>query len=275
VSEPLLADVPPEAVALALELHQRGQIVAWAGLRGDQVEDRPDMILVVSGRPVAWTNGVHYARFPAAEADREIARATDLFRRAGVPALWRVTPASRPADLAERLQAHGWRYHDDLPFLAVEIDRIQRPSGRPDGLVIERAHDERSQAAWEHAMEHGFGMSKTESEGLFALARRFGTDPAGPWVRFAGLVGGEAMASSGLLLHGGVAGVYNVTTVIAARRRGVGTAMTLAAIDHAAGLGYRVAVLGTSPMARRLYEHLGFREIVREAEYIWAPGRER
>src|SRR5204863_8180178 len=101
VTEPL-ADASAEAVVRALEAHTREQTVAWSGLRGTHVEDRPDMLLVLSGRPVAWTNGVHFARFDPADADRKIAETTKVFREANVPALWRVTDTSRPADLSMR-----------------------------------------------------------------------------------------------------------------------------------------------------------------------------
>src|SRR5204863_8658897 len=90
-------------------------------------------------------------------------------------------------------------------------------------------------------------------------------------VRFAGLLEGRPVASSGLMLWGGVAAVYNVATVPEARRRGIGTAMTWAAIDHARGLGYHVALLGTSVGGRGIYERMGFRQVEVIREYLWEP----
>ncbi len=213
------------------------------------------MLLVLSGRPVAWTNGVHYARFDPADADRVIAETTELFRRANVPALWRVDESNEPGDLPVRLEAHGWRYHDDLPFLSAPIDAISPITEIPDGLVIERAHDAQTQRAWKHAMEHGFGMDRDEADSVFAVADVSGFDPQGPWVRFVGLLNDRPVASSGLMLWGGL----------------IGTAMTKAAIDHARDLGYRVAVLGTSPAGRGIYERMGFRQVMVVREYLWDP----
>jgi ribosomal protein S18 acetylase RimI-like enzyme len=266
-----LADPSREAVVRALEAHTREQAVAWSGSRANRVEDRPDMLLVVSGRPVAWTNGVHYARFDPAEADRKIAEATEVFKKANVPALWRVTDTSEPADLSTRLEANGWRYHDGLPFLSAPIDAIPALERIPEGLLIERATDTGTQSAWKHAMEHGFGMSRDEADVVFDEADASGFDPEGPWVRFAGLLDGRPVASSGLILWGGLAAVYNVATVPQARRRGIGTAMTKAAIDHACGLGYHVAVLGTSDAGRGIYERMGFRQVEVVREYLWEP----
>ena len=57
---------------------------------------------------------------------------------------------------------------------------------------------------------------------------------------------------------GGAAGIYNVTTVEAARGRGIGAAMTVAAVRHGADLGLDLATLQASTMGRPVYERLGF-----------------
>ena len=266
-----LADASPEAVVRALEAHAREEAVASAAIRGTHVENRKDMLLVLSGRPVAWTNGVHFARFDVSEADRRIHEVTDVFRQANVPALWRVDESNEPADLPKRLEAHGWRYHDDLPFLAAPIEAIPPLTDVPERLLIERVHDRGTQTAWEHAMEHGFGMASDEAQAVFAMAEKAGFDPTGPWVRFVGTLDDQPVASSGLMIRAGLAAIYNVATIPEARRRGIGMAMTNAALDHARGLGYHVAVLGTSPAGRGIYERMGFREVQVVREYLWEP----
>ena len=61
-----------------------------------------------------------------------------------------------------------------------------------------------------------------------------------------------------LVTAGGAAGIYNVTTVEAARGRGIGAAMTVAAVRHGADLGFDLATLQASTMGRPVYERLGF-----------------
>jgi ribosomal protein S18 acetylase RimI-like enzyme len=67
------------------------------------------------------------------------------------------------------------------------------------------------------------------------------------------------VATVSLLTAGGAAGIYNVATIEAERGRGIGAAMTAAAIRHGAARGFTVATLQASTMGRPVYERLGFR----------------
>jgi ribosomal protein S18 acetylase RimI-like enzyme len=68
----------------------------------------------------------------------------------------------------------------------------------------------------------------------------------------------------------GDCGVYNVSTLEHARRRGIGTALTALLLHDAAARGCRTASLQATPMAERVYAAVGFRDLGRFLEY--APG---
>jgi GNAT superfamily N-acetyltransferase len=81
---------------------------------------------------------------------------------------------------------------------------------------------------------------------------------------FVGYVHGAPVACATLTVTEGVAGIASVGTLRSARGRGLGTAMTWAAVDAGRELGADVAYLAASPMGYPVYERMGFRRV---AEY--------
>jgi GNAT superfamily N-acetyltransferase len=69
----------------------------------------------------------------------------------------------------------------------------------------------------------------------------------------------------------GDCGIYNVGTVAKARRRGLGTALTIAQLYDARDRGCRTASLQSTPMAEHVYAAVGFRNLGRILEYT-PPG---
>ena len=259
----------PEQVGHVVVGHIRDQAASRTALAGGRVDDRPERLLFVSGEPVEWMNGVIAARLPEGEEDRWIEAAIAALREAGVPGMWWVDPWARPADLAERLVAHGFGHEEDMPWLAADLGGLDLAERPVDGLVVRRVVDDETQAVWVHAMRNGFGIPEHVMARIDALARREGYGPDAPWARFAGFLDGEPVASSGLMLFGGVAGIYNVATVPAARRRGIGTAMSLAAMCEGLARGADLAVLGTTELGRGVYEGLGFRNVCSMRTFRW------
>ena len=63
-------------------------------------------------------------------------------------------------------------------------------------------------------------------------------------------------------------GIYNLGTREHARRRGLGTAVTVAHLYEALDRGCHSASLQSTPMAERLYAAIGFRHLGRILEYV-------
>lgn len=264
---PFVTDLDRDTLVRAIDRHRRETALDWADVRGARVEEHPGFLLVVSGYRVAWSNNVVSSALSELEADRVIEECVAALRAASVPGTWTVSPLSTPADLAERLTARGFRAEETIPWMAAGLGEVP-VAITPEGLTIERVTGGTIHRGWLTAMDRGFGMEPETVRMLDEIGAAASFDPDAPWVRFAGFVDGRPVASSGLLLHAGVAGLFNVATLPAFRRRGYGRAMTLAALDHARSLGYRVAVLGTSDLGRGVYERLGFRDVCTTQGYV-------
>jgi ribosomal protein S18 acetylase RimI-like enzyme len=270
--EPIATDLTdPAALVEAIDRHRREEITFRTRLEGGEVEERDGMLRFVSGYNVWWTNGVLGSVLTPRDADERIAWAMEPFRERGLPSGWWVGAAPRPSDLGRRLEALGLRHHEELPWLGRDLREskdLEDVSEVP-GLSIEQVVDGPSHARWLRAMVGGFDLAPDVERFISESALRSGFGPEGRWLRFVGMVGAEPVASAGLIVAADVAGVYNVSTTPAYRRRGIAAAMTAAALREAARLGYGVAVLGSTEMATPLYRRIGFRDVCTVSAYVF------
>jgi GNAT superfamily N-acetyltransferase len=94
-----------------------------------------------------------------------------------------------------------------------------------------------------------------------------GADHAAFHVLVARLDGQNVAAAMAFDLAGDC-GIYNVTTLERARRRGLGTALTALHVYDALARGCQTASVQSTEMAERVYAAVGFRDLGRILEYM-------
>jgi ribosomal protein S18 acetylase RimI-like enzyme len=262
------ANAGPVELIEAVERHQWQLSVRWTEIQDGIVVDTPGFVRTINpGIDVAFANNVQRVRLDPDQVGDAARESVQHFREHGVPALWWCAPDSRPPDPRRDLEAHGWRFDESMQWMAARIDRIRWPE-RPPGFRIERVTDESLQAGFVAAMTAGFNMNAQERNAMNTLASAVGYAPDAPWVRWAAFQGDRPVASSGLMLGGGVAGIYNVATAPDVRRLGLGAALTATAVAEGRERGYEVAVLGASALGHGIYERLGFADVCRDLVYL-------
>jgi GNAT superfamily N-acetyltransferase len=263
----VLRDVSTPGILEALDLQGVETTRMWVGFQGGNVHEQPDMLRFVSGEPLFFANGVVGTRIAEEDIDRRIDDTVAFFHGFGVPWGWVVSPLSLPMDLEGRLLARGFHLEEEIPRMAREIGAMTDPSA-PPGVAIQRVDDSATERAWLEVMARGFGQDEARRRWLAKVGAGAGLDRTSPWLRFVAFRGPDPVASSGLILCGGLAGIANVTTVPEARGRGIGTAMTEVPMNHARDVGYRVAVLGASEMGLSLYQRMGFVKVGWTRTYV-------
>jgi ribosomal protein S18 acetylase RimI-like enzyme len=86
--------------------------------------------------------------------------------------------------------------------------------------------------------------------------------------RARGAAAGENVATGIAFDHDGDCGVFNVSTLEVARRRGLGSALTARHVHDAVGRGCSTASLQSTAMVERVYAAVGFRDLGRFLEYV-------
>lgn len=233
-----------------------------AGLRG-----------FITGFETPLLNAVIGTRVDADGADTLIERTLARFADRHVPMSWWVLPSDEPADLAERLAAHGLVDAGPLPGMAIDLGALPA-APRVPGLTIERVAEEEDLAAFISvalpALEapDAFGTLYTRVR----VREGFGDD--GPIRDYLGRLDGGPVATATLMMSAasdGIAGIYNVATEASHRRRGLGSALTVAALEDARRLGLRIGTLQSSAAGHAVYLRLGYRDVCTFGLYVFDP----
>lgn len=265
----ILSDPSPSALAAAIEANRDA---SWADLGRSprvSVHHQPELMWYITGMPSPGGNGLCRTRIESEDVDARIETALIPFKAQKLPMTWHTGPTTQPADLGERLTAHGLRDAGDEPGMAVDLLALNESPAAPHALSIERVSDVEGLRKWLRVFTLAFGLPDAVGEAMFDIEVDLSLSQHHPRRLYIGLMAGEPVATSLLFLGAGVAGIYGVGTLPGARRQGVGTAMTLTPLLEARAMGYRVGVLHASEMGLGVYRRLGFQEYCRLGGYVW------
>jgi len=259
------AEEPIEAAALDSNF---AELVRWYASRpGGEVVDGADVTTCSTGLAFRSINCAVDIDLAPSTADRRIAEVGAWFGERGLPWRWLVGPTSRPLDLGERLVHAGYELVSDSPGMVLDLDAFE-PEAPPAGVEIVTVDDVRGLDAWEELQRRALDLDPTRARAWRdAHDRALSAEvPLRDWIA---LLDGVPVAAAALFVGAGVAGIYNVATVPEARGRGIGRAVTTAALVEAVARGQHTAVLGSSEMGYPVYRRLGFREVSRLRSYAW------
>ena len=152
--------------------------------------------------------------------------------------------------MRRELESRGYTLEESTRSMGMELSDLRLPE--PE---LELAPPD-----WSAYLDYlvAFGLPS----GLLA-----GVDPGAFHVLIARLDGEDVATAIAFDLDADC-GIYNVSTLEHARRRGLGTALTALHARAAAARGRRTASLQSTEMAERIYAAVGFRDLGRILEYV-------
>ncbi|HEV2583496.1 MAG TPA: GNAT family N-acetyltransferase [Ktedonobacteraceae bacterium] len=185
---------------------------------------------------------------------------------------WTTGPSTRPAHLASLLEAHRFVQVDQTVGMAVDLRALNERMHVNTKLTITEVENLDALHTLCLVEQHGFGLSEEKGQRFYTTYANAGFGKGLPWHHYIGWLNDTPVASASLLYHAGVAGIYGISTIPAARRQGVATTMTLHALREARTTGYRVAVLSPTDMSEALYRRIGFQTYCTLVHYEWVLG---
>lgn len=199
----------------------------------------------------------------------DLGRAVDpvlaVFRKQAVPFFWAGWPPGSAPGLGDYLRASGIPIESyTMPAMARRLDDLPQ-AALPDDVSIAPVQREDDQAGWLDVLMDGFAAPPEARADFAQFVARSVAEPRPAFDHFLARWRGEPYAIASLLRAERSAGVYHVATRPALRGRGLGAALTLAAMRSAQAAGYAQAILFATPSGYPLYRRLGF-ETVAEAD---------
>lgn len=243
--------------------------ISWVQQRtpGMRVVDEPGLVLVDSGLLSDTFNVVCRARLEPEIALERVREVVAYFHSVGRPFSWWLGPADRPPELGEFLVAADLEPAETEVAMAADLATLRLGELSPGGLQIRRVST--GDQLQDFARIMGATQTSPDSEVLrfYELAEPALLSGDSALRLYVGYLEEVPVATAELTLGGGVAGLYNISTLAACRRRGFGTALTLWPLLEARAQGYRTAILQASPAGVSIYARVGFQPLGQITEY--------
>ncbi len=239
-----------------VELYDRGAetvIASWSayarGASGASLRRLPGVAAAVfpdEPERSVYNNALLERRLTAPERRAALEAMEDAYRAAGVT---RFAAWAHESDEAMRLDLERRGYHLDVTTRAmgISLDELHGPEHELELVPT----------TWPEYLE-AFHLHP----GLLVRA-----DHSVLRIAVAGL-DGERVSTAMAFDHEGDCGIYNVETLVRARRRGLATALTTLHLRAAVARGCRTASLQATAAARRVYASVGFRDLGAILEYV-------
>jgi ribosomal protein S18 acetylase RimI-like enzyme len=283
----ILANASQAELAAAVEENLFDLFRAMTALPGSEIEETEKLSRHLAFPTNPMFKGVWRTRLAANEVDDAIDETLAWFKRRQAPFLfWWTGPGTTPEDLGERLMARGLLSMEEqmetlakgikqtalgAPGMVADLQQMNEAALTqvPAGFTTVAVQDEDALEDFKRVFVESYEIPEWVGQAWVDATRQLGIGHT-PWKMYVGYLDGQPVATNMLFNGGGVASVYAVATVPAARGQGIGGAITLKPLLDARDMGYRYAVLFATEMGVHAYQRIGFRLCeARINRYLW------
>ena len=171
---------------------------------------------------------------------------------------WMVFPGDSPLDLSQRLEKRGMPAGRGGYWLWADLNAPGVTPSVPAAFHVEQVQDDDRMAAWVRISEEGFGG---ELGCYYDAYARHGYGPNAFSVHYIGYLGNTPVTSGTLLVSGGCASIYDLSTPPDYRRQGFGSFLMHVLMEEIRKRGYQDTWIWSSEMGRSVYQKLGYCDV--------------
>jgi len=175
-----------------------------------------------------------------------------------LPMAWWCLGGSEPSALERRLARAGLLHVDVHVAMTRAVDGLP-PADLPSGLEVLPVEDVGGLSVFGRVIAGADAPPDAPDQRFYELAAEAGA--ASELHHRVGRLDGVLVATASIHVAGTIAGIYDVTTRSSYRGRGIGAAMTRAAMHTARTLEIREIALQASAEGLGIYRRLGFADV--------------
>jgi ribosomal protein S18 acetylase RimI-like enzyme len=244
-------------------------------LLGGRFMESDEVVWYETGRRSLFRfNGVLRTATHTEELSRIVDPILEVFLSQGLPFFWVDWHDNGTLGLDAYLSSRNIRFahFKGMPTMSRGLDDLPELS-LPGEVEIVRVQSEHDQVDWLNVLMDGFEEPEASRMDFQQILVNSLTEPNPVFEHFIARWQDEPCAIASLLRANHGAGIYHVTTLPAYRGRGLGTALTLAAMHSAKNAGYEQSILFATPSGFPVYERLEFHTVSMADAFVWnGPG---
>jgi len=239
---------------------------------GETAERDGPLVRIFGGPGQGWVLYRDLAGLEGTELDELIARQVEFFRERGDRFEWKYHGHDLPADLPERLLAHGFRAEDTETIVIADVEAIAAEPVLPDGVTLREVTERRDferiagleKAVWGDDGQDSWLPDMLESERTVdpdsltvVVAEAADTVVCAAWIRY------EGDTEFGTLWGG--------ATLPDWRRQGIYRATVAHRANLARQRGKRYLETDASDDSNPILQRLGFVPVTTTTPYVCSP----
>jgi hypothetical protein len=233
---------------------------------GIQREVLPHLVRFMDPPP---GNGfILHTRLDTGNVEAAIQEQIDYFDALGRSFEWKVLDLDTPADLKERLAAHGFQIEDAEAVMVLDLQEAPAALLKPVTADVRRLTERVQLEDVVQIKEQVWGNDHDDGVGDRLYAH---LAIPGYLSVYAAYVQDEPASAGWIYFHGPsqFADLWGGSTVAAYRKQGLYTAVLAVRVQEAIRRGYRFLAIDASPMSRPIVASHGFRFLTYAHACVW------
>ena len=206
------------------------------------------------------SSSIHRVRLKKTDSAKSLNPVISKCRKLNLGFKAYVSNNAKPKSAESIFKDAGFHLYKRFDTLACELDRIPREKSWNRQIKVQRIND---LSVFDDKIPHPLmgPITTTRRRAWLKIAQqRLDKSPKRCFSFFAS-VDGRLVGSCTVFFDSGIAGIYDVGTLKEVRRRGIGTAVTFAALEFARKQGFKAAGLIASWQGALVYRRIGFRPV--------------